>query len=239
MTLFGALEIPVRLPAQEHLRYKLIDLGTLGGPQSFGVNTNNRGMAVGFADTTTPDPNYPNFNPGFVQDPFIYHAFEWNNGALVDLEALPGKNSSSGGVSASGLVAGQSLIGTINPLTGWPEGNAVFWKDGQIINLGTLGGHESAAGQVNSRGQVTGYAQNAIPDPLSIVYFLFLRLSNGTQTRAFLWDESKGMQDIGTLGGPDAFAPYINERGLYELHTEFYNGCTHARPVPVGKRQND
>jgi hypothetical protein len=68
-TLFSALAIPVGLAAQEHLRYKLIDLGTLGGPQSFGANINNRGMAVGFADTTTPDPNYPNLNPGFLQDP--------------------------------------------------------------------------------------------------------------------------------------------------------------------------
>jgi hypothetical protein len=44
MTLFGALAIPVRLVAQErvgeehhamHHRYKLVDLGTLGGPESY------------------------------------------------------------------------------------------------------------------------------------------------------------------------------------------------------------
>jgi probable HAF family extracellular repeat protein len=86
-------------------------------------------------------------------------------------------------------------------------------ENGQIINLGTLGGYESGAGLANSHGQVTGFALNAIPDPFSIVYSFFYGLSSGTQTRAFLWDASDGMHDLGTLGGPDAFAPFINERG--------------------------
>ena len=52
-------------------RYKLIDLGTLGGPNSAETLEfpfiNNRGMVVGFADTATPDPT----NPGG----FLPHAF--------------------------------------------------------------------------------------------------------------------------------------------------------------------
>ena len=40
ITLFAALALPARLAAQEHheehLHYKLIDLGTLGGPHSHG-----------------------------------------------------------------------------------------------------------------------------------------------------------------------------------------------------------
>jgi hypothetical protein len=62
MTLF-ALAIPVRLAAQ-HTHYKLIDLGTLGGINSYqvspGQTVNNRGEVIAFADTDVPDPFAPN-----------------------------------------------------------------------------------------------------------------------------------------------------------------------------------
>ena len=214
----AALVFPAQMFAQEeskeHTRYKLIDLGTLGGPQSFGDlghgagNINNQGTAVGVADTSLSDPNFPNFNPiSFFQNPFVYHAFKSKNGSLIDLGALPGANSSSVNfIAENGLVAGQSLNGAIDPFTGWPEQSAVLWKDGEIVNLGTLGGFESAATGVNSRGLVVGFAGNAISDPFSFFGF-------GTETRAFLWDEKNGMQDLGTLGGPDGFALFINEHG--------------------------
>jgi probable HAF family extracellular repeat protein len=215
LALFAAMAVPLPLSAQ-HTHYKLIDLGTLGGPQSHGdgghgaANINNRGTAAGVADTNTPDPFYPNFNPLLSNligpYPFVYHAFTTRGGAIVDLGGLPGGNGVASFIAENGWVSGESLNGEIDPLTGWPEENAVLWKDGHIINLGTLGGHESAAGRFNSRGQVAGYSGNAIPDSYSL-------LGLGTETRAFLWDEESGMQDIGTLGGPDAFAFAVNERG--------------------------
>src|ERR1700752_1253789 len=75
--------IPPPAAAQAHHHYKLIVLGTLGGPQSYGdaghgaANITNQGTAVGVADTAIPDPFYPNFNPGFASfialNPFVYH----------------------------------------------------------------------------------------------------------------------------------------------------------------------
>ena len=221
ITLFTPLTIHAQLAAQDnhnhhkHHHYQFIDLGTFGGPQSRndGIEPalTNGGTVIGMADTGTADPFYPNFNPliapGGASDPYIFHAFQWQDGQLVDLGSLPGGYSAfPSGISENGLIAGDAINGALDPITGWPEENAVFWQDGQITNLGSLGGYESGAGQVNSHGQVTGFSGNAIPDPYSL-------FGLGTQTRAFLWDKRNGMQDIGTLGGPDAVAPFINERG--------------------------
>ena len=216
------LALPCRSPAQnqdntpKHDHYKLIVLGTLGGSQSWGdpghgaANISNPGTAVGVADTAIPDPFYPIFNPGFASliglNPFVYHVFATKGGALVDLGGLfPGGDSNASFVTENGLVSGNALDGSIDPLTGFPAQNAVLWKDGKIINLGTLGGYESGAGWANSRGQVVGFSSNTTPDPFSLFGVV-------TQTRAFMWQNGK-MEDLGTLGGPDAVAVFINEQG--------------------------
>ena len=210
---------PVHLMAQ-HARYRLIDVGTLGGPNSsIGFESSplnslsDDGVFSACSETTTPDPNYPNFSPlilggsyGLPQpDPLIIHAFQRKDGTLTDLGALPGVNSSCvSHISGNGWIAGQSENGAIDPITGWPEAQAVLWKNGRVVNLGTLGGNESFSIAVNNRGQVVGLAENATPDPFGLGF--------GQQARAFLWERGR-MRDLGTLGGPDAFAIDINDRG--------------------------
>jgi probable HAF family extracellular repeat protein len=227
LSLFAALAITVQLTAQERQstqqpRYKLVDLGTLGGPNS-GVPTvfneingtagaraiSNRGTVVGTADTPTVDPLC------FFDDCFYPNAFQWQHGVLTSLGALPNSQwSAPNWISGNGLVAGLSENGQTDPLTGTPEARAVLWQNGQITDLGTLpGGSESIGWPVNNGGQVAGFSTNGIPDPYSFFYFGFLGFSAGTQTRAFLWDQQSGMQDLGTLGGPDAWAAFVNERG--------------------------
>jgi probable HAF family extracellular repeat protein len=185
-------------------RYRLIDLGTLGGPNSTeGTQApivTDTGSVIGVADTSIPDPLC-------FSDCFIGHAFRWKKGILSDLGTLPG-GSRSDAIWANrlGLIVGTSENGLINPLVGGPENRAVLWqKDGRIIDLGTLGGNDSSAFAINNHGQIVGGALNDIPDPFS-----FPGLA--TQARAFLWQNGV-MQDLGTLGGPDAFSTSINDRG--------------------------
>jgi len=109
---FALLALPMRLEAQEP-HYKLVDLGTLGGPHSYGsINgdgfalLNNSGVVGSFADTALHDPNSPNCG---VPDCFLWHAFRWKDGVMEDLGALPGVNvSGSGSTNARGWMAGQS-----------------------------------------------------------------------------------------------------------------------------------
>jgi probable HAF family extracellular repeat protein len=178
-----------------------IEMLSLPGPEPVSQDFSNQGLAVGAADTPAPDPYYPNcFN-----DCFVEHAFKWENGVLIDIGVLPdGASSDADWISANGNIAGFSQNGVIDPMTGLPELRAVGWlQGGRIIDLKTLGGDESFSAAVNDFGQVVGMAENTIPDPFSFI--------GATQGRAFLW-ENGYMRDLKTLGGPDSFALYINDR---------------------------
>jgi probable HAF family extracellular repeat protein len=228
ITLFAALFIPAGLAAHQrqhrtkHNHYKLIDLGTFGGPNS-GVPTvfdeingtagaqaiSDAGAIVGTADTSTADPLC------YFDDCLYPNSFQWQNGELINLGALPGGLwSFTQWTSRNGLVTGFSENGQNDPLTGLPLVHGVIWQNAQITDLETLpSGYESFGQAVNNRGQAVGLSTNGIPDEFSYLYAQILGITTGTQTRAFLWEAHKGMQDLGTLGGPDAWAAFVNEQG--------------------------
>jgi probable HAF family extracellular repeat protein len=219
VTLFAVLAIPVQLAAQ-HTRYKLIDIGTFGGPSSSFVGVgahslNNSGTATGFAETPVTDPFAPNC---FFPDCFVVHTFFFQKGVLTDLGTLPGVTSGGpNDINSSGVVTGISENGNIDPTTGLPEYDAVVWKNGQIINLGTFGGNWSYANALNNQGEVAGFALNTTPDSFNLGDFCM----NGpfpTQMQAFIW-ENGVMENLGTLGGPDSCALWINQSGQAAGHS--------------------
>jgi probable HAF family extracellular repeat protein len=228
LALLGALGTAVRLGAQEQQKkkpgvhhYKLFDMGTLGGPNTFpqgstSLAINSRGLAVAQAETSIPDPYAPNC----LQPPecLAAHTITWQNGVQTDLGALPGVGNTSAPLwlNDQGTIVGISENGVIDPLTGSPENHAVLWKGGKIVDLGTLGGNASLANAINNRGQAVGYALNAIPDsdanglPFDFPVTVF---PVATQLRAVLWQDGV-IHDLGTLGrGNDAAALFVNDRG--------------------------
>lgn len=155
---------PDPAPFPGYPRYRLIDLGTPAGANStsFGpsVQLNHRGEVIAQTQTTTPDP----YSPG-CGDCFVWHGVVREvTGALTELGGLPGTNSSVPvGIADSGLIAGLSQYGVMDPATGFPQWQGALWdRDRHILGLGTLGGNCSTAYSVNSRGQVAGMSLNTV-----------------------------------------------------------------------------
>jgi probable HAF family extracellular repeat protein len=218
IALFAALAVPVSVAAQKHRHYKLIDLGTFGGSASYvnpvgngGPYINREGAAVGSSMTSIrprSDGNYP-----CPAAKGVFHAMAWVDGGVIDLGSRrdPRNCANALAINNAGEMVGASENGLRDPATGAVQLRAVRWKDGQIENLGTFGGNHSYASAINGRGQIVGFALNKIPDPFSLFDFGIGGSTKGTQTRAFLW-ENHHKQDLDTLGGPDAWAIFVNER---------------------------
>ncbi|MHA6203481.1 hypothetical protein ACXU4B_03540 [Dyella soli] len=232
-TVAGILLLATILPMQalgQSTRYRLVDIGTLGGANSIQTGPSEmvsiRGDAIAQAETTYPTPFGQN---GVTNGGPVVHAVRWRDGKVTDLGVPAGidaKRSASipTWIDDSGLIAGLAENGSIDPLTGFAQVRAVLWAGQKSVDLGTLGGNASQAFSVNGLGQVVGVALNAKPDDFAQTMTF---LPAATQARAFLWQNGV-MFDLGTLGGNDAAAVTINQRGQV---TGF--SYTDATPNPV------
>jgi probable HAF family extracellular repeat protein len=216
--LLAALVVSARLAAQTNAsapptHYRVIDLGTLGGPVSAGNAINNIGWVTGFSTEASG----------------VQLATLWANGAQISLGTLGGPGSDVGWPVKNnfGLISGVSENGKPDPLGetfscpafGLVSGNscvAFAWQFGQMTQLPGLGGNNSIGAGDNDFGQIVGWAENSVHDPTcappapGAVQFL--------QFEATLWQRDwSGHWQVRKLppypGDPDGAATAINDLG--------------------------
>jgi probable HAF family extracellular repeat protein len=188
----------------------MIDLGTLGGPNSESfANLNNAIQVAGSAETSISDPNGEDFCSFGTH--LICLGFVWQNGIMTPLDTLGGSNSQAAAINNQGQVAGYAETGIADPNCPAPQVlqfRPVVWTTGHIAALPLYAADtEGAAFWMNNSHDVVGASGSCAPyDP---------RYALPLQPRhALLWRNGTPI-DLGNLGGEfenSAFA--INDRGM-------------------------
>ena len=192
-----------------------VDLGTLGGDNSWtnygGIN--DRGEAVGMAETSVPDPNGEEMCAFGTKK--TCRGFLWRHGQITALPTLGGNNGQAAAINNRGQIVGISE--TTVPDSGCPPikqpGTTilpVMWEKGEIRALPTLPGEPDGFVQgLNDQGQAVG--------------------ATGTCTsfaiHAVLWENDHAFQlaDLGHTGS-DAYA--INDHGQAVGYVSTNDGST-------------
>jgi probable HAF family extracellular repeat protein len=211
-----AASMPAAVPPG-YPRYRLIDLGTLGGPESNtmfpGRTLNNRGAVIANAQTAATDPNC-------YLDCYWDHAvLRRPNHQIIELPFPAGVDPSvntsvATDIAANGQMGGFATNGLMDPLTDFPQLRPVVWGAyGGVWNLGTFGGNSGSVNMVDPWGNAVGVALNTMPEDPDFATEMNGDLPAATQARAFLWKGGK-LHDLGTLGGNDAAAIAINGSGV-------------------------
>ncbi|MGA9568182.1 MAG: hypothetical protein WBS19_21855 [Candidatus Korobacteraceae bacterium] len=187
----------------------MIDLGTLGGPNSESfANLNNAIQVAGTAETSVTDPNNENFCSFGTS--LICLGFVWQNGIMTPLSNLGGNNGQAAAINNRGQVAGYAETPTPDPNCPLPQVlqyRPTLWTAGHPKALPLYPGDtEGAAFWMNNSGIVVGATGVCAPyDP---------RYALPLQPRhAVVWRDGKPV-DLGNLGGQfqnSAFA--INDHG--------------------------
>ena len=181
-------------------RGRRIDLGTLGGPNSFPTQrASESGQVIGQAETSTLDPLGEDFCGHGTH--LICLGFVWQNGVMTPLRTLEGNNASATHINERGEIVGYAETNKPDPTCPPPQllqTPPVIWKNGEIHELPTVSGDpDGAAFGVNDHGQAVGESGNCT-----------------TPFHAVLWQEDGNVRDLGNLGGANFnYAQQINNRG--------------------------
>ena len=188
-----------------------IDLGTLGGPNSWmnwgGIN--DRGEAVGMAETSVPDPDgedFCTFGTGLTCRPFL-----WQNGHMSALPTLGGNNGSASDINNGGQIAGTAQTTVTD--SGCPPNQTelpVLWEEDKAQPLPTVGSDpDGVAFAINDQGQAVGYSGTCTTAIHAVLWtsgtaFPLPDLGSGAIAQGI---NDQG-QIVGTVGSPDGTTQY-------------------------------
>ncbi len=233
-------------------RYSVIDLGTLGGPQSFANDVNEDQQVTGNA-SVEEGSNIP------------LNAFQWEDGSITNLGTLPvGNDFSRGfGINDAGVIVGDSgndAQGTFSfraddgELTQLPglnskgtgaafdinnaeqivgsstneqgKSRAYLIEGGAIQDLGTLEGSELSTARafgINAKGQIVGVSGRSTDFSLP--------------SQATLWERGRDgefdLTNLGSLGDGNLFseAAAISDREIVVGQSNFTESSSQERAV--------
>jgi probable HAF family extracellular repeat protein len=178
--------------------YRIIDLGTLGGENSFATAINDRGVVVGRSQTADG----------------TYHGFRWRRGVLTDL----------GPFSPSDINNRGQIVGTRDDTTGaylWRRGTLVrlgtLAFPYAINDRGQVVGTSAVAGGVDvparwSRGTVRRLPLDSVSDINNRGQISGGRLSGATGFHASVWHRGR-VTDLGAAAFDRSNTYRLNDRG--------------------------
>jgi probable HAF family extracellular repeat protein len=184
----------------------------LGGANSMPFGLNNWGVAVGGANTSTPDPNGEDFcgfqSLGLPSAATSCLPFVWQDGTMVALPTLDqGVNGVANAINNYGEIGGSAENTSLDPscppynLAAMPPQfqqyyfKPVYWLNGNVQELPTVGGDpDGSVLAVNDSGQLAGGSGTCSTfNPQVLI---------GLQPQhAVLWQKDGTALDLGTLGG--------------------------------------
>lgn len=215
--------------------YTVVDLGTLGGENSFARDINNAGQITGKSYVTSADDVL---------------SFIWQDGIMLDIGSLnyPKDYSYASAINNSAQICG------VSPIENYSQ-HAFLWQDGVMEDLGTLGGAASYAYDINSFGDVVGWSnppssnvRNAVlwgGDKVIDLGVLVEGLNNGARginnrqevvgygsvansiPRGFLWRDGEMIQLPMSEGATKSSAYKINDYGAIVGTIKVAEGVRH------------